>query len=189
MAEPLTQWPVALLATALSVATTSIIFYIQRRETRVSRSRDQLYRFFMLLTEARSEIEAVLRLENKPYSRWEKEDKDAALAVCVRLHLIARLMLEDMLHEDVLSIMWYYSIPKCYMILTPYLIDIRHQRDRYYWLSIEQLVFRVLRNTVTYEFRPVDRKELSELLAQWEKARAKGPPLDPSNPQPTALPP
>jgi hypothetical protein len=94
-----------------------------------SRSRQQMYQVISSLSDIRDNIENVLKLEGKPFSDWSAEDKKAAFLVCARFHLAGIMVIEKMVPEELLAKIWFYSIPKSFEILKPYLEQMRIDRD------------------------------------------------------------
>lgn len=158
------------LATLVLIIATIILYLAKKKEDRNAKAREMLYEILVLLSDLRPEIERILSLEDKSFADWSEADRNCALNVCGRFHLIARLVQEKMIKDQVLAEMWYYSIPKCYDILRPFLADIREKRHKNYWIAFDALTLSVIRRTRA--FNPsahVDCVALSRELEQWKR--------------------
>ena len=99
------------------------------------------------LLDIRKSIETVLALEGKNLSEWTEGQREAAFTVSGRFSLLGILVLERLVPEDVFAKAWYYSVPKCYAILRPFLEEIRSQRDYRYWSAFDVLAQRIADST------------------------------------------
>jgi len=116
-----------------------------------TRSRQQMYQVSASLADIRNDVERILSLKDKGYESWCKEDKDAALIVCSRFHLVGLLAAEKMIPVELFAKAWFYSIPNCHTILLPYLEDMRESRDSRYWSAFDFLQNEVVKHTKDFK--------------------------------------
>ena len=94
----------------------------------------------------------MLRLRCKSFpDDWEDKDREAAIKVCARFHLVGILMLEGMIPEDLFAKAWYYSVPNCREILESFIRQYRQERDYRYWSAFDRLRDRVIELTKDFK--------------------------------------
>jgi hypothetical protein len=136
----------------------------QIAELERTRSLQELRSFVKELLDIRTALETVLTLEGKDASTWSHEETQAAHTVCARFHLIGILILEKMVPEDLFAKALYYSVPRCYEILTPFLRTMRSERDPRYWSAFDVLEEIVKENTRNFGgFKKPAKPESSRL--------------------------
>ena len=124
--------------------------HLQIADLQETRSRQQLYQVFMLMTDMVDDLERVLSLRNKPHSDWTAEEKSSAFKVCTRFNTVGILVAENMVPVTLLAKGWYYSIPTTHKILTPYLEVMRRERSPFYWSAFDSLVRTVTEHTRSF---------------------------------------
>ena len=155
----------ATVATAIAVVAT---FFIYRRQAEAmeaqlkvareqikdlqsSRASQQLYQVITSLLDVRDEVETILSLRGKDVSVWSQDELESAHIVSSRLHVVGMLVMEGIVPEELFAKAWFYSVPNCYEILTPFLERIRLERDPRYWGGFDVLHERVKRHTGTFK--------------------------------------
>lgn len=128
--------------------------HLQIADLQETRSRQQLYQVFILLTDMIDDLERVLSLRNKPHANWTAEEKSSAFKVCTRFNIVGILVAENMIRVDLLAEGWYYSIPTTHKILMPYLKVIRDERSPYYWSAYDYLADAVSKHTTDFRGFP-----------------------------------
>jgi hypothetical protein len=175
LSEPPQPAAVLIISAIVSTVISLIGIWFNRADGRKARSREILYRILIQLADTRKDVEAILQLgSTKQYSRWDKEDRDLARRICGRFNLIAWLENTKMMEIDVLAKVWFYSIPKCYDVLIPFLQDVRSERGPDYWIFIDKLVLKVIKLRKYHSFREgFSEEELERELAAWKEAEKK----------------
>lgn len=111
-------------------------------------SQNALYNAFTYVAEHRSSLEHVFDLSDKPYDQWDKQDKEAANAVCVLFFHLGEMIEEGMIPQR-FCVMYGHTIPKCFEICTPYIKEIRQKRRPSFWRSFDHLVARTRKLNTT----------------------------------------
>jgi hypothetical protein len=122
----------------------------QLTDLRSSRDGQQLYQVISMLLDIRPDVERVLGLRDRPIDQWTREEEASAHVVASKFHLTGLLVLQKVVPEELLAKAWYYSIPQCYEILTPFLRKMRNERDQYYWSAFDELAVRVKQHAAAF---------------------------------------
>lgn len=141
------------IAQVIATAFVAVALYVNWRRMRImevqladgqqSRAMQQLYQVINTLLDIRTDVDAVLEIQGTDESTWSDAAKRAAPVVCSRFHLVGILVLNGVVPEILFSQAWYYSVPECYRLLTPYLERIRRERDPRYWSAFDVIARRV----------------------------------------------
>jgi hypothetical protein len=82
----------------------------------------------------------------KPYSDWTEEEKKVARDVSGGFHLVGVLAEEGLVSGDLMSRIFYYSLPTAHNALREYLTAIRKERGKSYWGGFDLLAQRAKKN-------------------------------------------
>ncbi|TRY29797.1 hypothetical protein [Aliiglaciecola sp. M165] len=125
-----------------------INFKIAKNATRARREQNY-FQASNLMMKYWDDIQHIHSLNNKKihYEDWEPKDRAIAARVCLCLHQIGGLMGSGAVPESICEL-YFYSIPKVYHTLKPYLESVRKEgkdfRHQSYWFELEPLVEKAL---------------------------------------------
>jgi len=111
----------------------------QIADVQSSRGAQQLYEVMTMLLDIQAHVERVLTLNGRGMQDWTEEETASARMVASKMHLTGLLVLQKIVPEELFSHAWFYSVPRCYKILLPFIQKMREERDPRYWSAFDAL--------------------------------------------------